>query len=181
MNDLGAVFKALLVTDVHVGIDTSQATVKLKEPSNVGGPGLAEVTIYGLPQDTFVFTLDIRGRVLSPFLNADFKGPLKACDGIMVTKVDGKGYILLMELKSGNPKGHTKQLRSAGCFVDYLTSLADAFHEVETRGYQRRHILFHQPKALPSSRQTIVRDKVNGLEITKSTKTNLHLRELLFL
>jgi hypothetical protein len=66
----------------------------------------------------------------------------KGCDGVLIFRFKGIGYILVCELKSRNVSGFKKQIHSSHAFVDYLCSLVKRFGDSDMSGFKRMSVLF---------------------------------------
>lgn len=66
----------------------------------------------------------------------------KGCDGVLIFRYNGCGYILVCELKSRYGSRFEKQFQSSHAFVDYLCSLAKRFGNSDMSGFKRKSILF---------------------------------------
>lgn len=131
--------KALRVRDIK---DTR---LILKEPKNEGTTKLSQVTLFGIPEETVVFTLDQQSCKMSSYLSQVKGGWNKGCDYVIATH-DGKtGWLLICEMKSGSPQGFVPQLKSGDAYASYLDGLINHFCKGRLASYQRRHVLFHQP------------------------------------
>lgn len=131
--------KALRVRDIK------HAKLILKEPKNEGTTKLSQVTLFGIPEETVVFTLDLQLCRMSSYLSPVKGGWNKGCDYVIATHDGQTGWLLICELKSGSPQGFMPQLKSGDAYASYLDSLSNHFCKGRLASYQRRHILFHQP------------------------------------
>lgn len=68
------------------------------------------------------FSLDKSGAKPWPFLKA-LEGVLKVCDGIVVTQINERAYVVAIEMKSGNTSKAGKQIHSAWLFTEWLRGL----------------------------------------------------------
>jgi hypothetical protein len=66
----------------------------------------------------------------------------RGCDGVLIFRFNGCGYILICELKSRNVSGFKKQFHSSHAFVDYLCSIVKRFGESDMSEFKRRSVLF---------------------------------------
>jgi hypothetical protein len=74
---------------------------------------------------------------------------MRHCDAIVFSAIEGKTYILFIELKSSRPerKDVSEQLLSARCFIDYLDSFLINYCKVASiRNLEMRFIVFHGEK-----------------------------------
>jgi hypothetical protein len=66
--------------------------------------------------------------LIFPFFNASAEGVLSKNDFIIVAQKQNKVCVLLVELKSTNPKGYLKQLHSAKVFMQFVLDKAHICH-----------------------------------------------------
>lgn len=111
----------------------------------------------------------------------------RACDAIAFCEVDGNPYIMCIELKSTEPDRTevAQQLRSAHCFLDYLTSIIEAYFKCDSiRHWPRRYFVFHDQGATPLFKG-VSRDEYNNtspesaLFISTHTNAKILVRKLL--
>lgn len=154
----------------------------LKEPRNVGTDRLSQVTLFNLPDETVVFTLDQPKARVSGYLAETKGGWNKGCDYVIATH-DGKvGWLLICEMKSGSsPTGFVPQLQSADAFATYLDALISYFGKGRLESYQRRHVLFHQPPVLqkrPFIESQLSVKQENKLNLLKVNRNVLKIDDL---
>ena len=104
---------------------------------------LKRLQIDGVGADAVALWFDQAGHP-TPFANG--QGVRKACDAILFRRFGDEGYILCVELKSGEPppEKYAEQLLSAQCFVDYVVSIVKHFYGIEgCAQWQRRFFVFH--------------------------------------
>lgn len=68
------------------------------------------------------FTLDKSGVKPWPFLKA-LEGMQKVCDGIIITEIDSRAYVVAIEMKSGNISKAGKQIHSTWLLIEWLKGL----------------------------------------------------------
>lgn len=81
----------------------------------------------------------------------------RACDSIAFCVVDGKPFIVCIELKSSEPRAAevAEQFRNAHCFLDYLGSLLENYCKCDPiRDWPRRYFVFHNQVATPLAKRT---------------------------
>ena len=103
---------------------------------------LRQLQIDGVGSNAVVLRFDKAGHQ-TPFAD---KAVRQACDAILFCQFGDEGYILCVELKSGEParEKYATQLLSAQCFVDYVVSIVKHFHGIEDCAqWQRRFFVFH--------------------------------------
>lgn len=105
---------------------------------------IAKLTIYGFDSKCFAFRLDglRKPHRTHLYLKASAQDIHKGCDGVLIFRLKGLGYILFCELKSGNTAGFTKQIHSSQAFADYLCSLAKRFGNLDLHNFARVIALF---------------------------------------
>ena len=154
----------------------------LKEPKNLGTEKLSQVTLFNLPDETVVFTLDQPKARVSGYLAETKGGWNKGCDYVIATH-DGKvGWMLICEMKSGSsPTGFITQLQSTDAFVTYLDALIRYFGKGRLESYRRRHVLFYQPPVLqkrPFTAGQLTVKQTEKLNLLKVDKNVLQIDEL---
>jgi len=140
--------KKLINNEVHIGIETEHGFFKIKETEP--NAKLKEVKIEGIDiNSTFAFKLDYKDYRLSQYLNPAEKDILKACDAIIFTIYEGKGYIFICELKSFDLKKNDviSKIKSSNIFLDYINAILKTFYEEsDFEFFKRKNVLFHRQK-----------------------------------
>lgn len=80
----------------------------------------------------------------------------RACDAVAFCVVDGKPFIMCIELKSSERerKEVAEQFRNAHCFLDYLGSLLEHYCKSDPiRDWPRRYFVFHNQVATPLAKR----------------------------
>jgi hypothetical protein len=80
----------------------------------------------------------------------------RACDAVAFCVVDGKPFIMCIELKSSERerKEVAEQFRNAHCFLDYLGSLLEHYCKCDPiRDWPRRYFVFHNQVATPLAKR----------------------------
>jgi hypothetical protein len=88
----------------------------------------------------------------SPKLFASALPVHRGCDAIAFCEIDGKPFVMCVELKSSEPTRHevTEQFRSAHCFLRYLDTLLEHYCDCEPiSNWERRYFVFHNQLATP--------------------------------
>ena len=78
---------------------------------------------------TFSLSLDNNHNVFNCF-NSGVKNINKKNDAILFFEKDSYIVVLLIELKSDNPKGYLQQLKAGKNFVEYLLKQIDLFYDI---------------------------------------------------
>lgn len=81
----------------------------------------------------------------------------RGCDSVAFCEVEGKPYILCIELKSSEPTRHevTQQFSSAHCFLDYLNTLLQTYCAgLNIKDWERRYFVFHNQPPTPLAKRT---------------------------
>lgn len=106
---------------------------------------LKKIQISGVSAQAVALCFDKAGHN-TPFANG--QTCRRACDAILFCALEGEGFILCFDLKSGTPSpADFAQLKSAHCFVDYILSILHHFHGVDCSHWQRRYFMFHDAGA----------------------------------
>lgn len=175
--------KAMVEPKALKTVNTKKATLILKEPKNDGTDKLSQVTLYNVPNETVVFTLDLPKFRMSGYLAEKKGGWNRGCDYVIATH-DGKtGWLLLCEMKSGStPSGFVPQLQSGDAFMRYLEALVTYFGRGSLSSFQRRHVLFHQAPPLekksPFGGGKLTVKGTESLNLIKVNRNVLQLSEL---
>ena len=96
----------------------------------------------------FALTLDNNYNVFNCF-NDGTKNINKKNDAILFFKKANYIVVLLIELKSNNPKGYLEQLKAGRNFIDYILKQIDLFYEIKIE-YSKvlyRGVLFSTKKS----------------------------------
>ncbi len=112
-----------------------------------------------------------------PFFNAQYEGICSKDDGILFLQKSNKVYVLLIEMKSTNPKGYLQQLKAAKSFVDFVLQRIKIFNnqintEVEFRGllFSCRQI----PNEGTTKKQKVTFENRNGLLVSENPGNNTY-------
>lgn len=115
---------------------------------------LPKIVVKGFQTDDSVkFTFDGE-KALSPYLSQS-GDHLKACDYVLLTRIDDQNYLIFIEIKSEsiNKNRVSKQFISSQCFMDYCSSIMNRFHDSDLlEKCQKRFVVFY--KALPIPKTT---------------------------
>lgn len=85
-----------------------------------------------------VFLEKARGDLL-PFLQGG--ACQKVADAIVFTKFSGKPYILICELKCGDPKGAKRQLLNTGLIAKFIREMAEQTTSFKAEDWSLRYVL----------------------------------------
>ncbi len=118
----------------------SSQTITIRE--NPSAP-LNHVIIDGISDDVVAIQFDKIGFADKTFI-AGHKAR-RACDAVIFCRLDGQGYILILDLKSSIPSddNHIPQLVSGDCFIDYLLAVLERFEQIKPTAWKRRYFIFH--------------------------------------
>ncbi|MBI1748295.1 MAG: hypothetical protein HYR55_17185 [Acidobacteria bacterium] len=127
---------------VRIPYDEQKARVMLSEDDP--DSDIAKLEIAGFDSRCFAFRLDGLKKPHKTHLYLKVNAPdiHKGCDGVLIFRFKGRGYILFCELKSKRTAGFTKQLHSSQAFTDYLCSLAKRFGGLDLCDFTRVNVLF---------------------------------------
>ncbi|MFM6025087.1 MAG: hypothetical protein ACKPER_19510 [Dolichospermum sp.] len=96
-----------------------------------------------------------------------------------------KVYVLLIEMKSTNPKGYLKQLKAAKSFVDFVLQRIKIFNDQINTEVEFRGLLFLVGRRTPNEGTTETKQKLkfeerNGLLISENPGNNTyHVQQFL--
>lgn len=79
-----------------------------------------------------LYRFDLEDKEFLPFFDKTDNSPeglRKFCDYVLLVKYQNKTYVLLIELKRGDPAGAGKQLRASESFMEFLYKTARRLHE----------------------------------------------------
>jgi hypothetical protein len=65
----------------------------------------------------------------------------KVADAIVFTKYDAKPYILICELKCGDPKGAKRQLLNTGLIAEFIRKMAEQTTNFKAEDWSLRYVL----------------------------------------
>lgn len=101
-----------------------------------------------------------RSSCLSDVLNPDSSHPLRAaCDAIVCVEKNTATHLIHIELKSGDDKRCSGQLRNSRCFSRFLRELACEWYGIKTASYQEWFVL------LTSGRRAVARKRKTPIKI----------------
>ena len=111
----------------------------MKEVGKASKGRLDKVTIVNC-QDPMVavFPEKARGDLL-PFLKDGVCQ--KVADAIVFTRFSGKPFILVCELKCGDPKGAKRQLLNTGLIAGFIREMAEKTTDFEVEDWSLRYVL----------------------------------------
>jgi len=114
---------------------------------------LSKVVVMGFQTDDSVkFSFDGK-KGLSPYLS-QFGDHLKACDYVLLAKIDDQNYLIFIEMKSEsiNKNRISKQFMSSICFMDYCSSILKRFYDSDLlEKCQKRFVVFYKSPPLPKT------------------------------
>lgn len=137
-NSLNALSE-IIRTDCLGKIATGQKELILTEDGKASKGRLDKVTIVNC-QDPMVavFPEKAKGDLL-PFLKDGVCQ--KVADAIVFTKHDGKPYILICELKCGDPKGAKRQLLNTSLIARLIREMAERTTDFKAEDWSLRYVL----------------------------------------
>ena len=118
---------------------TGQQQLILTEEGKASQGRLDKVYIVNI-KDAMVaiFPEKAKGDLL-PFLQEGLYQ--KVADAIVFTKYGEKPYILICEMKCGDPKGATQQLRNTGLIAGFIRDMAKNTTDFKVENWSMRYIL----------------------------------------
>lgn len=108
-----------------------------------------------------LYRFDEEERDFLPFFNKPKKGNVdydtpkflrSFCDYIILAEIEGKCFVILIEMKSGTSKNAEKQLNASALFMEYIKRSAERiskvndYEQVDTRSIQLRKVLLKPGK-----------------------------------
>ncbi len=134
--------KILELGQVRVPYDSFHGRLFLSEKDK--NSEIRKVEITGFDSKCLAFRLDGLKKPYQTHLYLKKSAPdiHKGCDGVLIFRFNGKGYILVCELKSRYVRRFENQFHSSSAFVDYLSSLVKRFGNGDMSGFKRRSVLF---------------------------------------
>lgn len=120
-------------------IVSGQQELVLKEAGKASKGRLDKVTIVNC-QDPMVavFPEKAKGDLL-PFLKDG--ACQKVADAIVFTRFSGKPFILICELKCGDPKGAKRQLLNTGLIAEFIREMAERTTDFKVEDWSLRYVL----------------------------------------
>ena len=124
------------------GYDSEKGLVTIKE--NAKNSKIKQINISGIEGSCLAFKMDsIKKKSRTHFLlKNSVENIHKGVDAIVFCKYQSKQYVLVCELKSGNPCGFEPQFKASQAFIDYLLSLYKRFNIGDTKKIKRINVLF---------------------------------------
>jgi len=138
--------------------------------------------------DCFGFSLDKdKGQgnndPVYPFFNSQCQGICSKNDGILFLQKSNKVYVLLIEMKSTNPKGYLQQLKAAKSFVHFVLQRIKIFNDQINTEVEFRGLLFscrRIPNEGTTKKQKITFADRNGLLVTENPGNDTyHIQQFL--
>lgn len=121
-------------------IATGQQELILKETGKASQGRLDKVVIVNCQEPMVaVFPEKVKGNLL-PFLKDGVCQ--KVADAIVFTRFSGKPYILVCELKCGDPKGARRQLLNTGMIARLIKEMAEETTDFDVEDWSMRYVLF---------------------------------------
>jgi len=143
-------------------IVAGQQVLILKEAGKASLGRLDKVFILNC-QDPMVavFPEKANGNLL-PFLkDGAFQ---KVADAIVFTKFNGKPYILVCELKCGDPRGAKRQLLNTGMIARLIKEMAEETTDFDVKDWSIRYVLF--------TNRTLKKQKTRSDDLISGTSPN---------
>ncbi|MDR2706580.1 MAG: hypothetical protein LBC02_12435, partial [Planctomycetaceae bacterium] len=140
----------ILVPGVFGEINARTAILKEDDRS----AKLREVQINGVSDDSILIKIDY-SLANDQFFNNE-NGSLKRCDYLLITKLNGKKFLLFVEMKSNKivKPEIVQKFRASECLFDYMVSVLRQFHNLDFNydEYKKRFVLFQEK---PLSKKTV--------------------------
>lgn len=117
-----------------------------------------KVTVNNLPESTVVVELDKKFPEPKKLLQST-NGQLARCDFAIISVYQNRHYVVLIEMKEGNPSDKTKipkQLTGGRCVIDYCGAILKNFHD-EKKGFsdfEYRYVAFTQIRKTSRKHET---------------------------
>ncbi len=140
--------RELLVDDIQgeFGDEHGVHYARLRERSPEAK--MKKVNIHGVPEGSILIKLDRYEQPSTLFRND--KGQRQRCDYVLFTMVNGRGFALFIELKSGKVKKSEiiRQFKGAECIIDYCHAALKRFHNHDKllNTFSKRFIVFYKPR-----------------------------------
>jgi hypothetical protein len=149
-------------------IDTEENTVMLIE--SAVSAKLKNVKINEIADDTLVIKTDAikedNYETLPKIFQSDRVQYRRRCDYVLITNLNGKKYLVFIEMKSDQPHKQdvVAQFRASDCLLEYIKSLIESFDEKKSDfvEYKKRYVCFQTkrfPKRTTYSKDTIGKGK----------------------
>lgn len=111
---------------------------------------LKKLTISGLTDGMMLLATD-DGRkrekgaaCMSPLFKEDGRHDQnRACDAVLLRKMDSGIEVCYIELKSDSPSGYEGQFVSTFCFMQYVKALSEHFCDCQLNIIRERYVVFH--------------------------------------
>jgi hypothetical protein len=137
-NSLTAI-SGIIRADCLGKIVSGQRELVLKEAGKASKGRLDKVTIVNCQEAMVaVFPEKAKGDLL-PFLKVGVCQ--KVADAIVFTRFSGKAFILVCEMKCGDPKGAKRQLLNTGLIAGLIREMADRTTGFKVEDWSLRYVL----------------------------------------
>ncbi len=126
--------------------NSSKNSFYIKETDKLAKCKRIELLKFESEDITFGFELDSKhvkcagSHKLSPYFENN-KGLDKGNDAVIFTTIKEQKYIFICELKDG-ATGYISQFKSSSCFVEYLKSILNTFHNIKVDDFIVKYIVF---------------------------------------
>jgi hypothetical protein len=119
---------------------------------------------------TFTLELDKQNNIEIHPLLASLEALKKKCDYIIFCQKENRLYVLLIELKSDNSTGWTKQTRAGEMIARYLIGMVENYCGFNIVDVQFRHILFSTHNATQLKGRKKKKTTVEGFKYEQDHK-----------
>ncbi len=107
---------------------------------------LKKIKIRSFPKAMIGIRMDAFGNKICTFINRSHERLNKGCDALIFVEDNDKKFILIIELKSNNPKGFIHQMKSSYVFTMYLDNILRYYWDLNLSEFKPIFILFSSKK-----------------------------------
>lgn len=188
-NILFNTLEKIIKKELKIGIKTEDNSIILKESEKTSK--ITSLKLEGFTDKVFAFKMDSNKiSCICNIFNRDAENINKGCDAIIISEINNERYVFVCELKSDNPKGYTRQIKSGHAFLAYLDGLLEKCYDdpILLKPYKIINILFFTDSRNTSKQ--IITNKLpkikpsneNGISVFKENcrdNQTIHIRKFI--
>jgi len=174
------------ILDSCIKCTSARPEFKLVESKNRGKPNcLSQVVVERLSHNSLCMNVDIGGQwSVYHCHTGDFN---KRCDYVIYTNLDGKKYLIFIELKSSNinETDIILKFKATDCFFSYCNMIAKIFYGCSFfPDMEKRFVVVHKPLSIAKKPTNIIPKAINDIpekyrKIEDNHRNRIPIRKLL--
>ena len=181
------IVKDVIIEDLHLITNEDDLSIVIEEQHEQAQCRFVKINLKK-SISYFGFSIDKHtqgGKTdpIYPFFNPKYQGICSKNDAILFLQKSNKVYVLLIEMKSTNPKGYLQQLKAAKSFVHFVLQRIKIFNDQINTEVEFRGLLFscrRIPNEGTTKKQKITFADRNGLLVTENPGNDTyHIQQFL--